>query len=59
MCHEIYALTMTIYYLMTGKINTTKIEDKKLQEFVKKGMNSDYSKRYKDIEELLKDFRKI
>ena len=50
---------MTIYYLMTGKINTTKIENKKLQEFVKKGMNSDYSKRYKDIEELLKDFREI
>ncbi len=59
MCHEIYALTMTIYYLMTGKTNTAKIEDKNLQEFVKKGMNSDCSKRYKDVEELLKDFRKI
>ncbi len=59
MCHEIYALTMTIYYLMTGKTNTSKIEDKKLQEFVKRGMNSDCSKRYKDVEELLKDFRKI
>lgn len=59
MCHEIYALTMTIYYLMTGKTNTTKIEDKNLQEFVKRGMNTDCSKRYKDVEELLKDFRKI
>lgn len=59
MCHEIYALTMTIYYLMTGKTNTAKIEDKNLQEFVKRGMNSDCSKRYKDVEELLKDFRKI
>lgn len=59
MCHEIYALTMTIYYIMTGKTNTAKIEDKNLQEFVKRGMNSDCSKRYKDVDELLKDFRKI
>ena len=59
MCHEIYALTMTIYYLMTGKTNTTKIENKNLQEFVKRGMNTDCSKRYKDVEELLKEFRKI
>lgn len=50
---------MTIYYLMTGKTNTTKIENKNLQEFVKRGMNTDCSKRYKDVEELLKEFRKI
>lgn len=59
MCHEIYALTMTIYYLMTGKTNTTKIENIRLREFVRKGMNSNCAERYKNIEELLKDFKKI
>lgn len=59
MCHEIYALTMTMYFLITGRTNTTKIENKKLSEIVKKGMSANCDERYKDVEELLNDFRKI
>lgn len=59
MCHEIYALTMTIYYIMTGKTNTTKIDNKSLQEFLITGMNSDIAKRYKDVDELYKAFKTI
>lgn len=59
MCHEIYALTMTIYYLMTGKTNTTNIHNTKLLDLVNKGMNANPTERYKDVEELLNDFKKI
>lgn len=59
MCHEIYALTMTIYYLMTGKTNTTNILNTKLLDLVNKGMNANPTERYKDVEELLNDFKKI
>ena len=59
MCHEIYALTMTIYYIMTGKTNTTNILNTKLLDLVNKGMNANPTERYKDVEELLNDFKKI
>lgn len=59
MCHEIYALTMTIYYIMTGRTNTTKIENKNLLNFIRKGMDSNTLNRYTNVEELLKDFNVI
>ena len=59
MCHEIYALTMTIYFIMTGKTNTTKINNNSLKEFISIGMNSDIEKRYKDVAELHNAFKKV
>ena len=50
---------MTIYYIMTGKTNTTNILNTKLLDLVNKGMNANPTERYKDVEELLNDFKKI
>ena len=59
MSHEIYALTMTILYLMTGKTNIKEIKNMELLKIVKKGMNPDISQRYKNLDELTNDIRKI
>lgn len=59
MGHEIYALTMTIYFIMTGRTNTAKIDNTQLSNLVKKGMDSNISNRYNDVQELLEAFRKI
>ena len=57
--HETYALTRLLYYVMTGRTNTDKIDNQKLKEFVEKGLNSDKSKRFQNIEELLYNYRCI
>ena len=59
MSHEIYALTMTILYLMTGKTNIKEIKNMELLKIVKKGMNPDIFQRYKNLDELTNDIRKI
>ena len=55
--HEIYALTMLIYFIMTGKTNTSKIADKKLELFIRQGLQPDKGKRYKSISELLEAYK--
>lgn len=57
LCHEIYALTMLLYFVLTGKTNTEKIRNQKIKIFVAKGTNPDKEKRFSDIEELAKEFR--
>ena len=57
LCHEIYALTMLLYFVLTGKTNTEKIKNQKIKAFVAKGTNSDKEKRFVDIEELAKEFK--
>lgn len=54
--HEIYALTRLLCYIMTGKVNMDKIEDKKLKSFMSDGMNPDKDKRYKSLNELRDSF---
>ena len=51
--HETYALTRLIFFIFTGRMNTDKIKNESLKEFVYKGLNSDKSKRYQDIEQLI------
>lgn len=56
--HEIYALTMLIYFITTGRTNTSKITDRKLNNFVSKGLG-DKSNRYKSVDELCEAYRKL
>ena len=58
MLHEIYALTMLIYFISTGKTNTSKINNVKLKQFVQKGLG-DKTNRYKSVEELCEAFKNI
>ena len=57
--HETYALTRIVHYIMTGKTNIEKIADSKLRAFVEKGLNSDKSKRFQNVSEMVNAFRKI
>ncbi|WP_235828975.1 hypothetical protein [Anaerosacchariphilus polymeriproducens] len=57
--HETYALTRLIYFVMTGKTNTSVIKDTKLKTFVEKGLSSDKSNRYLNITELNNTFKLI
>ena len=59
MCHEVFALTRIVYYTITGRINTEKIENESLSDFVRKGLNTDKSIRFKDIEDMRNAFRKL
>ncbi len=57
--HEIYALTMTIIFIMSGKTNVSKISDSRLQTLIKKGLNPDKKERYQSLLELKNDFLKL
>lgn len=56
--NEIYSLTLTILFVMTGKTNvkrTKEISDS-IKEFVVKGINADEAKRYNSIKSLQESF---
>lgn len=55
--HEIYAITMIILFILTGKTNVEKIKDEKLIEIRNIGLNPDKSKRFKSLEILKKYIR--
>jgi tRNA A-37 threonylcarbamoyl transferase component Bud32 len=57
--HETYALTKLLFYIMTGKTNTSEILDAKLKDFIKKGLHADNEKRFQNINELTEAFRSI
>jgi eukaryotic-like serine/threonine-protein kinase len=57
--HETYAITRLIFFIMTGRTNTDKIENLTLKNFVVKGLNSDKTKRYRDIDDLISIFNNI
>lgn len=59
MVHETYALTLLVYFIMTGKLNTEEIKNSSLKEFVKKGMFLDKEKRYQSVDEMINCFRKL
>lgn len=56
--YETYALTRLILFIMTGKKNIEKIENKKIKAFVMKGTDRDIQKRYKSVEEMKEYFYK-
>lgn len=57
--HETYALTRIIYFVMTGKTNTDKIDNPQLRVFVEKGLNPDKKKRFQNANEMMKSFRQL
>ncbi len=57
--HETYAITRLVYFIMTGKTNTSHISNPELKTFVEKGMSNDKSTRYKNVDEMIIAFGKI
>lgn len=57
--HETYAITRLIYFVMTGKTKIDKFDDKKLEAFVKKGLDKNLENRYANIQTLQDAFRSI
>ena len=57
--HETYALTRIVYYVMTGKTNIDAISNANLRSFVNKGLNTDKTKRFNTIAEMVQSFRSI
>ena len=43
---------MLVYFIMTGKTNVSKNDNESLEKIIKKGLNPDKTKRYKNIDEL-------
>lgn len=56
--HETYALTRILYYVLTGKSKTEKSPEN-FRAFVDKGLSSDKSIRFKDVDELRLAFQSI
>ena len=56
--HETYALTRILYYVLTGKSKTEKSPEN-VRTFVEKGLSSNKSVRFKDVDELRKAFQSI
>lgn len=59
MLHEMYAITLLVYFTFTGKTNTQNIKNPSLKEFVSKGLNTDMKQRFQDIDELILWFKKV
>lgn len=55
MCHEIYALTKLVYFVMTGRRQYQK-DNASIDQFFIGGTDSDTEKRYKDVGDLEKAF---
>ena len=51
--HETYALTLIVYFIMTGKTNVKKNNNKSIAEFLDKGMNPVRTERYASAKEVL------
>ena len=57
--HETYALTRLIYFVLTGRTNTDKIENSSINDFVRKGLHPDKNQRYQSIKEMSEYFANI
>lgn len=57
--HETYALTLLVFFVMTGKTNINNIKDENLKGFVYKGLDSNLNNRYQSIFELDTAFKKL
>ena len=51
MCHEIYALTRVIFFIITGRTNIEKAEGFS-KELLDIGLNTDKAKRFRNINEM-------
>lgn len=53
MCHEIYALTKVVFFIITGRTNIEKAEGI-AEELLDIGLNTDKTKRFKNVDEMRK-----
>lgn len=59
LCHEIYALTRVIYFVMTGRRNIDKFKTEYFEEFVRMGISSNHQERYKNVLEMEQAFKSV
>lgn len=57
--HETYALTKIIYFVMTGKTNTSNIKDPLIKQYVLRGLNPDKSKRFQNANEMISALKEL
>ena len=57
--HETFALTRIVFFVLTGKTNTEKINNSKMKSFVEKGLNPDKTKRFQNVSEMMTALRDI
>tara|TARA_Y100000034_G_C6910321_1_gene424391 strand:- start:12975 stop:13538 length:564 start_codon:yes stop_codon:yes gene_type:complete len=57
--HEVYAITKIIYFVMTGKTNTAKLESSEFNSFIAVGLNSNTQERYKSVNDIVSKFREV
>lgn len=58
-CHETYALTRMLYYVMTGRTNTEREKDVGIKAFLEKGLSVDESQRFQSVSELQTSFLEV
>lgn len=51
--HELYAITLLFTFVLTGKTNWSQIDNSIVDTFLKKGTNSEKSKRFQTFDELI------
>ena len=57
--HEIYALTLIVYFVLTGKTSITNIRNPQTKAFVDKGTNADKTTRFQSINEIREAIHKL
>lgn len=57
--HEIYALTLLLCFILTGKTNTQKIKNVHIRNFALIGTNPDKNKRFASIDEVMQAFNNL
>ncbi len=53
--NEIYAIGVILWFIFTGKHNLSQIDNSKIGNIVKKCIDRDHSKRYDNVDEIIKD----
>lgn len=57
--HELYALTMLIFYVMTSEYYCGNADNMEIKKFMNKGLNPNIEKRFSSVEELRNTFREV
>lgn len=57
--HETYALTRLIFFIMTARTNTDRIPEGPMKEFLQKGLHSNRSERFLNVEEIQQALRTL
>lgn len=55
--HELYAITLLLVFVLTGKLNWSKVKNPSIKEFMEKGTASDIDKRFQTMDELQQGIR--